>query len=532
MLLLRYLPRTAASVGLAFVLASGCASPEDPADLVFFGGAVYTLDERAPWAEAIAVRGERIVAVGPRASIESLIGEATETIDLDGRLVLPGFSDARAHFLSGARQLDWLSLWEANTVDDALELLRVRNAAEPGQGWLLGRGLSHDVLSTGVRQGIRERLDTIVTARPVLFLARDGRAAWANTTARNLAGVEPSRVVTREQLVRLMEAVPRLTPEQELEAFEAGIAYAHRFGITSVRDTSATDGTLAFFAEASTRGLLELRFAAAMDVKPTVSQPELDLLAARRGRFRQAGLRAHAVRLQLDDRLEPAWDPTALEAVIRRLDRFGYPVVIRAADQATTSAALDVLERAVEANGDKPRRYGIEPSEDLDPNDIERLASMGVVVVLRPRDIQKPLGDATQVLPLGSLERAGIRVMFGSDWPLAPIDPLVGIYTAVTRQDLRGRPEGGWLPEQRMSVEEAVRAYTEGSAFFQSEEAERGAIRVGLLADLAVLSENILKIPEDRIADVGVEMTVFAGKPVYIAASFLTPERRKQLLSR
>jgi predicted amidohydrolase YtcJ len=408
--------------GLLLVALAACSAPPEPCDLVLLGGRVYTADDSSPWAEALAVRGGRIAAVGTRSEIERLVGATTRVVDLDGRLALPAFIDGYVHLLRGARFVEGPPLGEAESREELLALVRAHAAKRPPNAWIAGVGWRYHVLG---RPPSRDELDAAVSGRPALLLSQDGRAAWASSRALEIAAVSSgdALLVESTDIAEVESAIPvAIGP-----LTEKVVRSAHRNGITAVHVAPGED--------------VEAPFDLAIHVISSTSErPRVD-----------------------------GWERPA-------------------------GGELEPLRGAV---------VGVHPKK-ISPDWVP---------------LERRSDDA---FPLKSLYRTGALVVFGSDWPFAPFDPLAGIAAAVTRANLEGRPEGGYSPGERLSVEEAVLAYTRNGARAMSAGDERGSLGPGKRADVAVLSEDIFSIAPERIAEVQVVMTLRNGRIVHAAPSLGT----------
>ena len=495
---------------------SACSPSPPAADLVFRNGPIYTVSSPTLWADALAVRGERIVAVGAESLVDPYVGSSTRVIDLDGRLLLPGFHDAHLHFLRGALSLDELDLSEARSIEDVQEMLRAFTTARIGDEWILGRGWNDRHF--GERPPTRHQLDAVVGDRPVLLSSYDGQRVWPNTRALELAGIEEGY-----DIATVMEAVPKPTREETLEALRRAITYTQRFGITSATNLAGTADLLDVHLE--TRGEPGIRLHHVAAVDPETGDDELQ-------RLHESGV--GSVRISLDSTIgmrgQRAYEQAELDALVARLQAQGFQILIHAAGDRAVRMALDAYERVDDEKAGQ-RRHRIEHVELVDDEDIPRFASLGVLAGMQPYHASPGFGRGPARFAWRSLTEAGARLVHGSDWPATSIDPLVGIFTAVTRQDLDNRPEGGWIPSERLTVEQAVYGYTLAGAYASFQETETGSLEVGKLADLAVLSHDIFRMVPERIAGAQVEMTVVGGAVVYVAPSFLTAEERALLLA-
>ena len=574
---------------LVLLALASCTPDEPSAALVLRGGRIYTLDPKRPWAEAVAVRDGEFQAVGRSTDMDRFIGGQTAIVDLGGRLVLPGLIDSHIHFLEGSLLLEQVYLDEAQSLEEMKEIVRGYAEAHPVRQWIVGRGWYYGRIDGG-RLPTRQDLDEVVPDRPVFLLSYDSHTAWVNSKALEMAGVgrdsvpegrgeivrDPrtgalSGALKEDGAIRLVQrAIPRPAREHLLTALGNGMDYAHRFGITSIHtatgipDEPATSGypdndVFELFEELERRGELELRVYAALSVDETTTEETLDAFGRLRMRHRGPLLRAGAVKIFLDGvieshtaaLLEPyADDPRQrgdsnytgeeIEALVSDLDARGFQIFTHAIGDRAIRMALDAYEKA--ARPGRETRHRIEHIEVVAANDIPRFAEIGVLASMQPLHGTPDFGGVwseavgAERLPRAfawkSLRRAGARLVHGSDWPVMSLDPLVGMHTAVSREDLDGRPEGGWIPTERLDLEEAISGYTLDAAFASFEEDLKGSIEVGKLADLVVLSHDLFKIPPREIAQTEAMMTMIGGDVVYLSPRFLPEEMRSLLLSR
>jgi hypothetical protein len=464
-------------------------------DLVLRGGKVYTLDPDQPWAEAVAIQGTTLVAVGSSTNMDRHIGRDTVVVELDGRPLLPGFHDSHIHLMKGAVQLEWAQLNELDSSEDILLTIKAYAEAHPDRLWVLGAGLR------GVPPDIVQRadLDRAIPNRPVYLESHDGRLAWVNSKALELAGMDPGIDAATAPWVR--KALPRPSREEQVQILNRGMAYLHRFGVTSI-ETEASLEERELIEDLERVGALKLR----VRIVPTVSAAsDVERLAS-----------DNAVRIGGDHLSGPfAGD----------LDDRGLQVIFDANSDEAVEAALALL-----AEMEPERRHRLEGWEVVFRDDVTRLAEIGVTVSVPPLAASPDLQLRASRLAWKSLITSGARLTFGSRWPEGDLDPLFGICTAVTRQDLGGKPEQGWVPEERLSVEEAVRAYTWNGVFAAFGERTRGSLEPGKLADIVVLTEDIFKIVPRRIVEVEAAMTIVGGQVVYVSPSFLPEEMRRLLM--
>ena len=463
-------------------------------DLVLRGGKVYTLDPALPWAEAVAIEGTRLVAVGSSTDMDRYIGRDTVVADLDGRSVLPGFHDTNVHLMKGAIQLDWALLNETRSLEDILLTVKAYADAHPDNPWVLGAGLR------GVDPDIvhRSHLDQAVSERPIYLEAHDSSFAWVNSKALEIAGLDLGGDAATATAVR--NALPRPSREEQLQILKRAVAHLHRFGVTSI-ETDGSFNELELLEELERLGNLKLR----VRVVPTANAATDSELLAREG----------AVRIIMDG---------STTSKASDLEQHGLQVIFDADGDDAVEAALQFLGKANPA-----RRHRLEGWEVVSRDDVTRLADLGITVSVPPLAASPERHLRADRLAWRSLIASGGRLAFGSRWPESDLDPLFGIYTAVTRQDLDGKPEKAWVPDERLSVEEAVRAYTLNGVFAAFGEETRGSLVPGRLADIVVLTEDIFKIVPRRIVEVEAAMTIVGGQVVYVSPSFLPEEMRRVL---
>lgn len=563
-----------ASVVIATFIAGlivGAQREDDvPADLIVTNARVYTADGSGEFAEAVAIRGNRIARVGTLRDMQRLRRAQTTTIDARGGAVVPGFHDAHVHLLGGSLALDQLDLSEAETLDALQHAVREWAAAYPQRPWILGRGWRDRAFSTGLPT--RQLLDALVPDRPAYLIAADGRTGWANTRALALAGISrttksppggtvlkdastgrPTGILKEAAMSLVAKVAPEPSREDRLAALRAAFGEAHRHGVTSVTSLGGTADDLDLLDELRRTGDLTLRVYQALAVDATPSETDLAGLAAARERFTDDPLlKAGAVEIVVDDgvdtptasRLEPdvrRADATKtgspadapqlsaddLHRLVARLDRDGWQILAHAKSERAVRLMLDAYEAAARANPAPPRgrRHRIEHVEAVEAGDLPRFGALGVIASMQPAHaalaippgVWSPnLGEVRgpRAWPWAAIQRAGGHLAFGSDWPAAPLDPRVGLSVATARAALEDVPGGGPQPAERGALVEAVDAYTRGAAWAAFDELRKGALARDMIADLVIFDRDIFAQP-DRLADARVVMTIFDGKIVY-----------------
>ncbi|HEX2207735.1 MAG TPA: amidohydrolase [Longimicrobium sp.] len=534
------------------------------ADMVFVGGRVFLADSANTLVQALAVRDGRVLAVGTDAEVRRLAGPRTQVVDLNGRLVTPGFNDAHIHFGAGGRGLlDVQLLGTASLAEIERRVAAAAAQAQPGE-WILGRGWDHTRLpQSELGPGgwpTKEILDRAAPNHPVLLSRVDGHTSWANTAALRLAGIDrntpdPSggeivRDARGEATGILKESaeglvarhVPPPTRAQTRRGILAALELAARTGVTSVQsDVSGMD--LQVYKELRDADSLTVRVYGWHPLEMRTIQG-LNALGVTAG-FGDEWLRFGMLKGYTDGTLGsrtafmlepfsdqhthglPQYTQAQLDSLVTAADAAGLQVILHAIGDAANRQALDAFERAARANGPRARRHRIEHAQVLDERDIPRFRQLGVIASMQPthatsdmRWAETRIGHARAVegaYVWRSLLDAGAVVVFGTDFPVEPMPPVEGIYSAVTRQSREepGVPPGGWIPEQRLTREEAIRLYTAAAAYGEWEEERKGTLRPGMLADLVVWDRDLLAIPEVEILQAAPAMTVVGGRIVF-----------------
>jgi predicted amidohydrolase YtcJ len=530
-----------------------------PVDLIVTNGRVHTPEGLL---EALAVRGNKILRVGTNREIKRLRRPQTLAIDAHGGAVVPGFNDAHAHLLSGAWSLRELNLSDAETLPEIEQAIRSYAARYPNREWIRGRGWTYEPF--GGELPTRHWLDALVAERPVWLTAYDGHTGIANSRALELAGIdtstrnpgkgvivkdsrsgEPTGALKEDAMGLMRVALPTPTHAERMQAVREAMALAHRLGVTSVQNASGGEDDLDVYAGLRESGDLELRLYAGLSLAPGVTDTELDDLDRFRARFPDDPLlKTGAVKLMLDGVVEthtatllapyadgepsgvPNYSQDELNRLVTKLDARGWQVMIHALGDGAVRMALNAFEHAARQNGapERDRRHRIEHIETIDPADVPRFAQIGAIASLQPYH-----GNPTQVemwsAHLGperssrawlyeSLRAASAHVSFGSDWPVVSLDPRYGLHVATTRTSPEARLASPWIPEQRMSVVDAIDSYTAEGAYASFDDQRKGVLEAGMLADFVVFSGDFFS-PEREVLDTEVTVTVFDGRVVF-----------------
>jgi len=537
----------------------GGVSGGQPADVVIVNGRVWTVDPLRPEAEAVAIVGDRIVAVGARADVEKRRGPNTRVVDAGGRFVMPGFNDAHVHLMTGGAQLDSVDLKDAATPEEFTRRIGERAKGAAKGEWILG-GNWDEQGWPGAPLPTRSLVDAVTPDTPVFVTRYDEHMSLANSVALRLAGVTagtpdpPGGVIVRDAKgnptgilkdaaqAYVFKVIPSPTAERRAHTLRRALGHMASLGVTSVQDMGPDPDDVAIYEAFASRGELtariravpaEVPLAARLASGPVRHHPSAFLHVTGAKGFADGSLGSTtafffepytddpASRGLLADEMQP------LEGMRTRLvaiDKAGEQLCIHAIGDRAISMVLDLFEDVQRANGPRDRRPRIEHSQHLAPKDFARYAQLGAIASVQPyhaiddgKWAEKRIGAgrAKTTYAFRSFFDNGVRVAFGTDWPVAPLDPLQSIYAAVTRATLDGKRPGGWVPEQKVSVAQAIEACTMGAAYAEFEEGNKGSISVGKLADLVVLSGDPFRVAPEAIAGLQVAMTLAGGKVVY-----------------
>jgi len=539
----------------------------EPADVIIIHGRVYTENPKQPWAQAVAIRGSKIVAVGEDAAIEKRRGMGTKVINAGGKLVLPGFVDCHVHFLEGSFSLSQLNLESAKDVVGIQKRLREYAAENPGDGWILGRGWDYTMFGSETLPN-KKYLDELFPDRPVSLTAYDSHTSWVNSKALALAGIARDTpnplngIIVRDPLTgeatgalletaqRLVaKVVPEPTRADKLLALRAGMKWANEHGITRVHSAGGDFQSIDLFEEMRRRGDLNLRMYVAYFLDPPQLLPkDLESIESARKKYHDEWIDAGAVKFMLDGvvethnaaLLEPYsddpsingktfWNSANYNAAVLELDKRGFQLFTHAIGDYSVRMALDAYENAEQRNHKHDRRPRIEHIETIAAADIPRFGKLGVIASMQPLH-SYPDSDtldfwarntgadrASRAWAWKSIADAGGHLAFGSDWPIVTMNPWEGIQTAVTRQTAEATPPAGFVPEQRLTVEQAVGAYTLGAAFAGRREKTEGSLEEGKLADLIIVSQNIFDVNPHKIGATKVLTAILGGRVMYQA---------------
>ena len=521
---------------------------------IFVTGHIWTADARRPWAEAVALRDEKIVAVGSREELTRYRGDKTRVIDASGGMVVPGLIDSHIHLIDGGLRLSSVQLRDAGSQDEFVRRIGEYARKQPKGTWISGGDWDHTLW--GGKLPTRGWIDSVTPDNPVWLNRLDGHMALANTAAMRAAKIaddvkdvpggeivrdaagRPTGVFKDNALSLIERAVPDPTMQQQLDATVAAMDFLAARGVTAVHHLG-TWPQLEIFRVAERRGLFKTRIYACT---PLAEWKRLAKEVKDRGRgndwlrigglkgFVDGSLGSHTAAF-----LEPFSDAPGgrgllvntaedLERWTTAADREGLQVVVHAIGDRAIRLQLDVYELAAKANGPRDRRFRIEHAQHIAPADLPRFAKLGVIASMQPyhciddgRWAERSIGAkrCETTYAFRSLLDSGARLAFGSDWYVAPPTPIEGVYAAVTRRTIDGKNPDGWVPQQKIKVEEALRAYTIDAAYAGFSESSLGSLEPGKLADLVVLDRNLFETPPNEISAVPIRATIVGGKIVF-----------------
>lgn len=540
-----------------------------PADIIIIHAKIYTLDEKHPWADSLAILKGKIVALGKEEEVTRRRGIGTKMIDAGSKLVLPGFTDCHIHFLDGGLSLNRLNLEGAHNVADIQDLLRKYAGQHPDDPWILGRGWDYTMFAPDTLPH-KKYLDQLFPTYAVFLEAYDGHTFWANSKALALAGItkstpdppngkivrdpttgEPTGALKESAGDLVVKIVPKPSHVDQLNALRAGMKLAVQNGITRVHSAGGDFAELDLLQELRKEKQLWVRFHVAYVLEP----PELrleDLAAIETARktFHDDWIDVNSVKFFLDGvieshtaaLLEPysddpstkgslSWDPGKYKAAVTELDKRDLQIYTHAIGDYAVRTALDAYEFAAHENHSKNRRHRIEHIETIAASDIPRFGKLGVIASMQPLH-SYPNADTLDVWARNigperaqrawvwkSIALHGGGCAFGSDWPVVTLNPFEGIQTAVTRQTSDGKPPGGFVPSQKLTVAQAIEGYTRNAAFAGHREKTEGSLEVSKVADVIMLDRNIFEISPRTIDQTKVVLTIVGGNIVYEADS-------------
>jgi predicted amidohydrolase YtcJ len=539
------------------------AQSRPAADLIITNAKVWTVDAFQPLAQAVAVLGDRIVAVGSTSAVDAWRGPNTKVIDAAGKLVLPGFNDAHVHFVSGGEQLDNVQLKDVTNPQEFARRIAERAKVTPQGEWVQG-GNWDETKWDPPNMPTKEMIDALTPDTPVFVSRYDGHMGLANSVALRLAGItaetpdppggtivhdaqgNPTGALKDAAMDPIYKVIPPLSHDRRVKVVKRALAYAASVGVTSVQHMETSYADIAVYSELLRRGELTTRIYVAPLITHVDDQVKLGIGHAFGGPY----LRIGAVKAYADGSLGSGtayfYEPFLNQGTNRGLlademhpislmrDRYmkadaaGLQICTHAIGDEGISTILDLYADVIKAHGDTDRRLRIEHAQHMAAKDFERFAQLHVIASVQPyhaiddgRFAESHIGHdrASRTYAFRTFLDHGVRLAFGTDWEVAPLDPVLGLYAAVTRATLDGKNPNGWFPEQKLTVAEAVEAYTMGSAYAEFQEKEKGSITPGRLADMVLLSDDIFTIAPENIRDVKVLKTIVGGKTVWDASA-------------
>lgn len=539
------------------------------ADIVIRNGRVYTVDPLRQWASAVAIKGDRITWVGEDGDLSSHIGAETRVIDAGGKMVLPGFIDSHFHVLLGGNP-DVLRIENGNSLKDIQRQVRDFAVKRPELKWIEVEGWNYSAFPHGTLPTAKD-LDGLTGGRPAFLVAYDYHTIWMNQEAMREFGItrktdkvifaeklekdakgEPTGIVTgfgstglsEDAEAELRKHLPSHAEGQVERGVQWNMQQAVKAGITTIVDPQSYLEDLQIYQRLQEQGKLPARLQVALFHRRGTTEATLQKFDEARRKYNDDRLRVAAVKLYIDDVIEPHtaallepyadrpntrgeldYEPEEFKQVVDRLDKMKFQVFVHSIGDRGIRTALDAIEYAEKKNGPRDRRDELIHIECLNEKDIPRFKQLGVIACMQPRHCAPDITGqwAKAVGPqrwkyawaFRSLRDSGATLAFASDWNVAEMEPLIGIYTALTRKGLDGKPDRGWVPEQTIDLETAIHGYTINGAFANFFEQNRGSITPGKYADLVMISDDLFNIPADKIKDVKVEWTMVGGKQVW-----------------
>jgi predicted amidohydrolase YtcJ len=570
--------KLAMSAAFLLLATSAHASGQPSCDVAFVNGVVYTLDAARSWATAVGVTGHEISYVGDGAGVKACIDEGTLVIDLHGRMLLPGFQDSHVHPMGAGQHQSQIQLDDLLERQAIFDRIRGYVQSHADDKWILGGGWYESAfLPAG--SPTREMLDAIVSDRPALIRNASGHQAWVNSRALAIAGItaqtpnppggriehekdgSPSGILSESAAKLVSMHVPQTTVDERAAALRLALGELSSFGVTSIMDARVSDDVSEAYDRLAQTGGAPLRATLCQYFDPTLQdEAALQKILERRAQHAGSVFPENCVKIFLDGIIEhhtglllaPYFDdpkygngpyqiePARLNKIVIFLAKHGLQLHFHAIGDGAAHEALDAIEAAERAGANPDARHTIAHLQLIDGNDIPRFRELGVVAnmtplwghpdawmtVLGPRALgpERSRGQ----LPSQTLISSGATLVWGTDWPVTSALPLEGIETAVTRRLLGGRDAKGhedktFEPEQRVSLADALAAYTINGAYLLHEEATRGSIERGKAADLVILSENLFRVAPERIHTVQADMTMLGGRIVFERTSAEVP---------
>jgi predicted amidohydrolase YtcJ len=562
------------AAGLLLAATTLCMAAAPPADMLLLHGHIYTANPRQRWVEALAIRGDSIVAAGTTAEIEKLRAPSTRVIDLAGRMVMPGIIDDHTHFIWGSAGLVGVRLAGARTVDEVKQRLSEYATAHPDEKFVYGAGWEYGFFPpSGLPT--KEILDQYYPNRPVEIMSGDGHSLWVNSKALTMAGItrntpdpggdshgiiihdakgEPTGVLEEAAKQLIMARLP-FSHDQKVAFLKVGMREANSHGVTSVVNATGDTSDMELYQELHQYDALTVRmttaFAVDVGVKHTMSPQELAEFEQARKRFTGDWVRAGVIKFFSDGVIEThtaamlqpyankpgdsgatLYTPEQFRKYFLELDKRGFQVMTHSIGDGAVRTVLDAYQYVEKIDGPRDRRWRVEHIETISPHDVGRFATQHVIASIQPwccPHEDKPWADNvgphisdTEGLRWHDIEAANAVVALGSDWPVTPINPFPTMELSITRKGGKGSAHPPFHLHQAFTLEQVLDGYTRNSAYAEFMDKRLGTLEPGKLADLIVLSQDLSKIPPSSIGQTKVLLTLVGGKEVW----------RKELSSR
>ncbi len=543
------------------------AQSKPAADLIIRNAKVWTVDKDRPTAQAVAVLGDRIVAVGSNADVEAWQGLHTRTVDASGKLLLPGFNDSHVHFVDGGLSLDSVQLNDATSATEFARRIGEQARKTPKGEWVTS-GDWDETKWTPAAMPTKDLIDPLTPDTPVFVSRYDGHMALANSVTLRLAGItaqtpdppggvivhdaqgNPTGALKDAAMDYVYKIAPPLSHDARLRAVKRALGHAASLGVTSVQHMNPEYADIAVYAELLEHGELTARIYAA----PLITSVDDQVKIGFRHGFGGPFLRIGALKTYADGSLGSStayfFEPfsnqpnnhgllsdemhpiSLMRDRMMKADASGLQLCTHAIGDQGISTILDLYSEIVRAHGESDRRFRIEHAQHMAAKDFDRFAQLHVIASMQPyhaiddgRWAEERIGHdrASRTYAFRTFLNHGVRLAFGTDWNVAPLNPMLGLYAAVTRATLDGKNPNGWFPEQKLTIAEAVEAYTMGSAYAEFQEKDKGSITPGKLADMVLLSDDVFTINPKQIREVRILTTWVGGKIVWDATHNTSP---------
>lgn len=531
-------------------------------DCIIINARIWTGESGYPHAQAIAIKDRRIMAIGTNEQIQALASWQTKLLDAAGNFVLPGFIDNHTHFMLGGFQLCSLDLRQVGSKEAFIQAIAARAVSSANGQWLTGGGWNNDQW-TQPQMPVKEWIDVFTADIPVYLARSDLHIGFVNSAALRLAGIdantsnpsggvidrhpdtgEPTGILKDQAIKLVQRCIPEPSKDYYDQAMEAALLHAGKMGITSVQDITAWQDWKDW--ETFVRFQQDHKLTVRIYARTQISEWEKQLALKEQGFAQDDWLRLGGVKGFVDGSLgsgtafmarpyddapsscgllaDQMFPEGIMQQRIAAADQAGLPVSVHAIGDQANHVLLDIFEAVIQENGPKDRRFRIEHAQHLLPEDIRRMARLGVLASVQPGHVfedgcwaAKRIGEerCRTTYAFRSLLNAGVPLSFGTDWPVVPLNPFQGIYTAMTRHTQDGRHPGGWVPEQKLTMDCCLQAYTGGGAYAEFAETHKGSLRVGKLADLILVSRDVLAAEPEELRTTRVLWTMAGGKMVY-----------------